>query len=288
MEPFVLKNQSFFTIENWMKQFPGLAVGMTTKNGGASKADFESLNLGFHVGDDRRDVCSNREKVANLLDFPLNNWVGAEQTHGIHLKRISKADRGKGSNTYETSFKDTDGFYTNEEGILLSLCFADCVPLYFIAPKFRMIGIAHAGWKGTVGQIAKEMITEWGREGINPDQIIATIGPSICEKCYIVDKRVINLVENTLVDVEKLPYNLINDGQYTLDLREVNRQIILKSGVPDTNILMTGLCSSCDQEFFSHRRDQGRTGRMLTFIGWKETMKHYEGSSKVRANKATN
>jgi copper oxidase (laccase) domain-containing protein len=118
------------------------------------------------------------------------------------------------------------------------------------------------------------MIHAWAKEGIKPEQISVVIGPSICEKCYIVDKRVIKLVENTLVGVEKLPYNLISDGQYSLDLREVNRQILLKSGVPDTNILMTGFCSSCDGEFFSHRRDQGKTGRMLTFIGWKETTKH--------------
>ncbi|QIZ07372.1 peptidoglycan editing factor PgeF [Priestia megaterium] len=273
MEPFVLKNESFFSIESWIRQFPGLAAGMTTKNGGASKGNYETLNLGFHVGDDRSDVCINRGKVSELLKFPLNTWVGAEQTHGIHLKKISKADRGKGSNSYEDSFKDTDGFYTNEEGILLSLCFADCVPLFFIAPESRMIGIAHAGWKGTVGQIAKEMINAWGREGITPQQIFVAIGPSICKKCYIVDQRVINLVENTLVDVETLPYNLINDGQYSLDLREVNRQIIVNSGVPDINIQMTGFCSSCDKEFFSHRRDQGRTGRMVSFIGWKETTK---------------
>jgi YfiH family protein len=273
MEPFVLKNQSYYTIKSWMSQFPGLVTGMTTKHGGASTGEFESLNLGFHVGDNRSQVCSNREKLSELLEFPLGHWVGAEQTHGVHLKKVSKEDRGNGSNSYENSIKDTDGFYTNEEGILLSLCFADCVPLFFIAPEFRMIGIAHAGWKGTVGQIAKEMIHAWGKEGIRPEQISVVIGPSICEKCYIVDKRVIKLVENTLVGVEKLPYNLISDGQYSLDLREVNRQILLKSGVPETNILITGFCSSCDVEFFSHRRDQGRTGRMLTFIGWKETTK---------------
>ena len=273
MEPFVLKNHSFFTIESWIKQFPGLVAGMTTKNGGASSGDFESLNLGFHVGDDLSAVCSNRRKVSELLEFSLNTWVGAEQTHGINLKRISNSDRGKGSNSYDNSIKDTDGFYSNEEGILLSLCFADCVPLFFIAPESRMIGIAHAGWKGTVGQIAKEMINAWGSEGIDPQQILVAIGPSICERCYIVDKHIINLVENTLEDVEKLPYNLINDGQYSLDLREVNRHIIKKSGVPDTNILMTGFCSNCNEEFFSHRGDQGRTGRMLSFIGWKETTK---------------
>ncbi|WML56857.1 peptidoglycan editing factor PgeF [Neobacillus sp. PS2-9] len=272
MEPFVLKNQSYLTIDNWIQQFPGLNVGFTTKLGGTSESYFESLNLGFHVGDVVNDVCKNRHIVAEQLEVPLDNWVGAEQTHDIIIRSISKADRGRGSNSYEHSFKGTDGFYTNEEGILLTLCFADCVPLFFIAPEQRMIGTAHAGWKGTVGQIAKEMITAWGNEGVKPDQIFVAIGPSICEKCYIVDERIIKLVENTLEGRESLPYNLVSEGQFSLDLREVNRQILLTSGVPDRNILLTKYCTSCNQEeFFSHRRDQGKTGRMLSFIGWKET-----------------
>ncbi|WP_312469216.1 peptidoglycan editing factor PgeF [Neobacillus sp.] len=271
MEPFVLLNHSYFTLESWTKSFPGLIAGFTAKCGGTSKGSFESLNLGFHVGDEVSAVRLNREKVSELLNFPLNYWVGAEQTHDIVLKKITKADRGIGSDSYEHSFKGTDGFYTNEEGILLTLCFADCVPLFFIAPEKKMIGAAHAGWKGTVGKIANEMIQAWGREGIKPEQIFVAIGPSICEKCYIVDDRIINLVENTLEDNEILPYNLIKDDQYSLDLRELNRQILLKSGVPDQNILTTGLCSSCNhEEFFSHRRDQGKTGRMVSVIGWKE------------------
>jgi YfiH family protein len=272
MEPFVLKNKSYFTIENWVRQFPELTVGFTTKHGGLSKGVYESLNLGFHVGDDLTDVCANREKMSHEIDFQLHQWVGAEQIHDVILKKITKADRGHGSNSYENSFKGTDGFYSNEEGVLLTLCFADCVPLFFIAPKKRMIGTAHAGWKGTVGQIARKMITAWNSEGIESEQIFVAIGPSICEKCYIVDEHVINLVEKSLEDIEVLPYNLITEGQYSLDLRELNRQILLASGIPDANILQTGLCSSCNhEEFFSHRRDQGKTGRMLSFIGWKET-----------------
>ncbi|XNQ36029.1 laccase domain-containing protein [Bacillus sp. 1P10SD] len=132
MEPFVLKNQSFLTIDSWTQQFPELKAGITSKLGGTSGSNFESLNLGFHVGDDVNDVCKNRHIVAEQLEFPLEDWVGAEQTHDIILRKIYKADRGKGSNSYEQSFKGTDGFYTNEEGILLTLCFADCVPLFLL------------------------------------------------------------------------------------------------------------------------------------------------------------
>ncbi|MDM5328022.1 peptidoglycan editing factor PgeF [Neobacillus sp. CF12] len=272
MEPFINEDQSYFSIKNWMDQFPGLVAGITTKNGGNSTGFFDNLNMGFHVGDLKETVCSNRDKLANLLQFPLKHWVGAEQTHDTLIRKVNRTDRGHGSNSYDNAFKGTDGFYTNEEGILLTLCYADCVPLFFIAPKHRMIGAAHAGWKGTVNEIAREMVVKWEGEGIAPNQIFVAIGPSICEKCYIVNDYVINFVENTLVDVEKKPYNLIQEGQYTLDLRKMNKMILLNAGVPEKNIHISKLCSSCDHSiFFSHRRDQGKTGRMLSFIGWKET-----------------
>lgn len=271
MEPFTFTNQSYFSINYWMEQFPGLVAGITTKKGGSSTGVYESLNMGFHVEDTVDAVCANRNKLANLIQFPLKSWVGAEQTHDTVIRKITKSDRGNGADSYDNAYKGTDGFYTDEEGILLTLCYADCVPLFFISPEHRMIGAAHAGWKGTVNEIARKMVEKWGEEGISPNQIFVTIGPSICEKCYIVNDYVIKFVENTLEDVEKKPYNLIKEGQYSLDLRETNRMILLKAGVLEENILISHLCSSCDQtEFFSHRRDKGKTGRMLSFIGWKE------------------
>lgn len=270
MEPFVLQQESLFLIKNWTDQYKNLVAGITTKNEGFSKGAYQSLNLGFHVGDDLNDVCKNRQKVAEELGFPLEHWVGAEQIHEKHIQKITRADRGRGSDNYETSFKGTDGFYTDEKGILLTLCYADCVPLFFIAPERGMIGAAHAGWRGTVKQIAAEMVELWGMEGIRPQQIFVAIGPSICKKCYIVDKRVIDLVQNILVDVEEKPYNLVKEDEYCLDLLDVNRLVLLKAGVPEENISLTGYCTSCNQdEFYSHRRDHGQTGRMLSFIGWK-------------------
>jgi hypothetical protein len=271
MEPFVQQNQSICIIDQWTRKNLGLIAGITTKNGGISKGDYQELNLGFHVGDDPHDVYINRVKVSEQIDFRLKQWVGAEQTHNVRIKKVTKTDIGKGADTYTSSFKGTDGFYTDEEGILLTLCFADCVPLFFVAPDKHMIGIAHAGWKGSVHGIARHMVEAWGREGIDPQQIFVTIGPSICGKCYIVDDYCINFVENALVDTDEKPYNLIGEGQYSLDLRELNRLVLLKAGILEKNISVTGYCSSCDDElFFSHRRDQGRTGRMMSFIGWKE------------------
>ncbi|WP_042356321.1 peptidoglycan editing factor PgeF [Bacillus rubiinfantis] len=279
MEPFVHKDQSLLSIESWEERFPDLTAGMTTKLDGVSHEPYASLNMGFHVNDNANDVCANRERVAAKLKLPLQQWVGAEQIHNTSIKKVSKSDRGKGANNYSDSFQGTDGFYTNEEGILLTLCYADCVPLFFHAPEKKMIGAAHAGWKGTVAQIAKEMIQLWELEGIQAKDIHVAIGPSICEKCYIVDNHVVNLIENILEDVDRKPYNLISAGQYSLDLRLLNKQLLIKAGVPEKQIIVSNLCTSCEQElFFSYRRDQGKTGRMLSYIGWKEKSFVEEGS----------
>ena len=273
MEPFNIHKEEYFVIADWMQNEHNLMAGFTSKNGGKSKGDFTSLNVGFHVGDTRESVLENREHLAKILSFPLDDWVGAQQTHETNIVKVTKQDIGRGAREYENAFKQTDGFFTFESGIFLTLCYADCVPLYFFHPGSKAIGIAHAGWKGTVHGIAEKMIQCFQAEGLKASEILVAIGPSICEKCYIVDERVIKLVQNKLEDVDIKPYNLISDQQYTLDLKECNKEILLKSGVQNKHILKTNLCTSCQKEYFySHRRDHGKTGRMMSFIGWKEDL----------------
>lgn len=273
MEPFTLVEQEYFLIKDWDEKFPGLTAGFTTKSTSGHNQSQFGLNFGFHVNDHHDAVCQSRETLSELIDFPLDYWVGAEQTHEVHIKKVSKDDRGKGSNSYDNAFKQTDGFFTTDEGILLTLCFADCVPLYFISADGRAVGIAHAGWKGTVNGIAEEMIRVFEKEGITRDNVSVVIGPSICENCYIVDEPVIKMVQNRLDDVGKKTYNTIKEGQYSLNLRELNKLILLNCGLSEEQIRMTSFCTSCHHsQFFSHRRDRGKTGRMMSFIGWKEAL----------------
>jgi polyphenol oxidase len=270
MEPFGLKSKEFYTITSWENEHPDLVVGFTTKNGGYSLPPFGTLNLGFHVGDTVETVNQNKNILSNILDFPLSSWVAAEQTHGCNIKCVSKKESGLGSYSYDDAIPDTDGLYTTERGILLTLCYADCVPLYFLDKTSKTIGVAHAGWKGTVKGIGKEMVLAWQQAGMDLKNILVVIGPSICEKCYIVNDYVIEFVQKILEDVEKKPYNLISEGQYQLDLKLLNKMILIQAGIPETNISVSELCSSChDKSFFSHRRDIGNTGRMMSFIGWK-------------------
>ncbi|WP_019242390.1 MULTISPECIES: peptidoglycan editing factor PgeF [Bacillus] len=270
-EIFIKQEKQFFSIKEWSNIDKNLIVGFTTKNGGISIGDYQSLNLGFHVGDEQQSVVKNKAILAERINFPLDHWVAAEQTHKTNIRRVTKKDRGLGSYDYSTSIKDTDGLYTTEEGILLTLCYADCVPIYFYAPKQHYIGVVHAGWKGSVAGIALEMVQKWQAEGVPIEDIFVIIGPSICQNCYIVDDKVIEQVDKTVEDVSKKPYNLISKGQYRLDLKKLNQQLLLRAGVK--HIAITNLCTSCDElEFFSYRRDGGKTGRLMSYIGWKEDL----------------
>jgi polyphenol oxidase len=267
-------NEEVLFLDDWRLMMPRLVVGFTTKKGGYSKGEFTGLNLGLHVHDDADDVRLNRQKLAEVLEFPIEKWVCSEQIHDNRIEKVTQNDCGKGVFHYDTAVAGADGLYTNEANILLALCFADCVPLYFFAPKHKLVGLAHAGWKGSVKNIAGEMIRLWvEEEKVRHADIYAAIGPSIGKCCYIVDDRVIDLVKKVVED-SAYKYNLYQEtskGQYALDLKELNRQLLLKAGIPKQNILVSGYCTSCaDELFFSHRRDKGKTGRMMSFIGRKE------------------
>lgn len=271
-EPFIANSEEYLQLENWIKIAPNLNAGFSTRRNGYSQNGFESLNIGLHVNDDPHHVIQNRKKIADIISSPLESWVCKEQVHDNKIVKMSKEDCGVGTLRYEDGIKGTDGIYTSDKGVLLTSCYADCVPLYFLSPKSNLIGLAHAGWKGTVKNIAKEMIHTWVQEEkADIDDILVAIGPSIGSCCYIVN----DLVKNQVTDVLASPFSAVGretaPEQYTLDLKEVNRLLILEAGVKEENITISSYCTSCEKEmFFSHRRDQGKTGRMMSFIGWKE------------------
>ncbi|WP_353856558.1 peptidoglycan editing factor PgeF [Bacillus sp. Bos-x628] len=262
------------TIHDWTNmRCSGREViaGFTTKNGGFSLSPYQSLNTGLHVGDDAASVQKNRQVIAEETAMPLSNWVFADQTHEDHIMKVTKEQKGKGSLHYHEALPRTDGLYTSEKNMMLALCFADCVPLYFLAPHEGLIGTAHAGWKGTVKQIGAKMVDVWSsQEGVLVDHIQVVIGPSIGICCYIVDDVVIDQVKELPFPAEDV-YSEISVGQYKIDLKTLNKNVLLHAGIKEENIYVSSMCTSCsDQLFFSHRRDQGRTGRMMSFVGFKE------------------
>nr|WP_276540382.1 peptidoglycan editing factor PgeF [Salipaludibacillus agaradhaerens] len=274
-EPFQMQTDAITFLQDWNNLSPNILAGFTTKRGGTSSGAFTSNNLGLHVNDTNLNVRENRRLLADLLQFPLENWACAEQVHEDHIVKISKDLTGYGALNYQDSIKGTDGFYTTETNTLLALCYADCVPIYYMAPEHHTIGIAHAGWKGSVKNIAGKMVELWKiNESIPSTEIYAAIGPSIGPCCYMVDDRVIKEVNDILSSsqISNSPYEKVSHDQYSLDLKKLNLLLLLNAGIDRANILVSQYCTSCEKSlFFSHRRDNGKTGRMLSFIGFKNT-----------------
>ncbi len=284
MEPFVQKQGMpvLLELEPW-RGYREITAGFTARQGGAGKPPYESFNCAFHVGDDPDDVLSNRRMLAESLGFSLDAWTCGEQTHGKHIEVVTEADRGRGSRTRASAFQSTDGLLTNVPGVLLTSFYADCVPLYFYDPVERVAGLAHAGWKGTVAEIAGAMVSKMTEVyGSKPQHVLAAIGPSIGECCYEVDDYVMNHVlqlEETLAlttssgrEQDLYSKSLSDDSKSMLNLKELNQRIMIKAGILPTHIECTTWCTSCNTEmFFSYRKEQGITGRMTSWIGIKES-----------------
>lgn len=268
MEIFLQNNEPFLELEEWQQKSAELVVGFTTKNGGVSKGVFSSFNCGLHVQDEKTNVLNNRNKLAGLIQMPLSNWIAGEQVHGIKVRVVNKNDAGSGAASMETVLKGTDGIITKDKGILLTAFFADCIPLYFFDPVDSIIGIAHAGWKGTVGGIAKEMVQVFKKQGSKLENILVAIGPGISQKHYEVDMRIYDAINEKYRKKVLLP---TKENHFLLDLKKLNYEMLLQSGILRHNIDITNFCTYENEAlFYSYRRDQGKTGRMLGFIGFRE------------------
>ena len=270
IEPFKRADSGLFHIEKWEKEEPGLAAGFTSKKGGSGK--YNGLNMAFHVQEEPVSVQQNRKKTGAAIEFSVEQWIGCEQTHDVSIKHVSKNDTGRGALDYETALSSTDGLYTDDTGVLLTLCYADCVPLYFIDHRTKRIGTAHAGWKGSVSGIGPKMVEKWEQEGSRLQDIEAAIGPSICGSCYKVGASVIKAAEKWYKPGEEVPFSPVPNelDTYYFSLQTFNKDLLVKKGIAPENVYVTALCSSCSPDFFSHRRDRGYTGRMMGYIGWKE------------------
>lgn len=265
-EPFFHEAESYLSIKKWQKMNPGLCAGFTTRKGGLSLQPFTSFNLGLHVADDEQHVLSNRNRLADQLQFPLDQWVAAEQVHADEIAHVTRKHRGRGAISYADSLAGMDGLMTNETGLLCTAFFADCVPLFFFDPVTGYIGIAHAGWKGSVRRIGERMVRGFQRAGTELQDLQVVIGPAISQKHYEVDDRVIRSIPKELR--AKVVHTLAGE-HYLLDLKQLNTEILLQCGVLRHNIDITKYCTFDDESlFFSHRRDDGKTGRMLGYIGY--------------------
>ncbi|HAX73271.1 MAG TPA: peptidoglycan editing factor PgeF [Firmicutes bacterium] len=265
-EPFLL-NHHLLYCEPWMNKHQELIAGFTTQLGGISTGAFEGLNIAYHVGDDPKIVLQNRETVAEQIKTPLNQWVFAQQLHTTTVHEVTRQDLGRGVDSFDSGIAACDGLYTKEKDIVLATFYADCTPLYFFAPAHDVVGVAHAGWRGTVDGMMHAMLkTLKERENIAPENIYVAIGPCIGQDAYRVDDTVINEVKKSNLALAHTTYVQISDTQYKFNPKLLNKLQALAEGIPEENILISSYCTYTDRDLFYSYRRQKQTGRMMSFI----------------------
>ncbi len=247
---------------------------ISTRLGGVSKSPFDSLNLALHVGDNQQDVLTNRKRFASSLDLKAEDIVTPNQVHGDRILRVDESHRGRGAFDYDDSIKETDALITNTPDLPLMLCFADCVPVLFVDVDNLAIGIAHAGWKGTMSKIAAKTLMAMTDEfGTNPQTCLAGIAPSIGPCCYEVGENVVDACKEAFPKhIDKL---IINRGGKTfIDLWQANLIQLLEAGMSEENIDIAKECTCCKSAwYFSYRsaKSAGKpeTGRIAAIISLK-------------------
>lgn len=239
----------------------------TTRMGGVSEGIFSSLNVSFTRGDDEAAVRENYRRIAEAMDVDVERFVFTDQTHTTNVRVVTKEDAGKGI-IRERGYTDVDGLITNVPGLVLSTFFADCVPLYFVDPVNKAIGMSHSGWRGTVGRMGKVTLEAMKEAyGTRPADVFCAIGPSICQECYEVSADVAAEFAKEFAGREsEIMYPTIPE-KYQLDLWRANEIVLLEAGVLPEHIAVTNVCTCCNpKELFSHRASHGKRGNLGAFM----------------------
>jgi purine-nucleoside/S-methyl-5'-thioadenosine phosphorylase / adenosine deaminase len=229
----------------------GFPHGFTTRQGGASAAPFDTLNLGGQVGD-------APERVAE-------NWARLERATGLRFARVrqvhgTRAVRARAPCAPE---EEADAVLSLAPGIAACVSVADCVPVLLADPDTGAVAAVHAGWRGTVARGAAEAVRALAAEaGAPAARLLAAVGPSIGPCCYEVSP------ELAARFAAELGPAVVRDGPAPrLDLWAANVAVLGAAGVPAERVEVLGRCTACERDlFFSHRRDAGRTGRQMAFI----------------------
>lgn len=238
--------------------FDKIVSGFFTRGGGVSPTPFESLNLSVSTGDDIRNVKENRDRIFKAIDRPVSSIYDVWQ---IHSDKVICTEKPR--EVGEESLK-ADAIFTHNPDVTLLMRFADCVPILIFDPVKLVVGIIHAGWQGTVKEIASKSIELIHKTyGCDPENIHALIGPSIGPDHYEVGENVTHQANKVFSGMDQI---IIKRGdRYFFDLWQANQVVLRRSGV--TKIHQTRICTACQTErWFSHRAESGKTGRFAAVI----------------------
>ena len=228
------------------------------RGGGVSEAPYDSLNLGFHIGDEPGRVLANRGLLASSLDVGLERWTLVRQVHSSRVAEVGPGDAGAGSLDHGSGLADADAMISDHPRAALCVLTADCVPVAIYGTAVRAMALVHSGWKGTLDGIAGAALRALSEKaGVEPAEAGVVLGPGIGKCCYEVDG------ERAAFFRKKFGVEAAEENR--LDLYRAIRETLLDEGVREEMIAETGPCTCCDPSFYSYRRD-GVTGRQAALL----------------------
>ncbi len=256
-----------------------LRHGFSTRWGGVSTlAHLSDLNFGFAVGEDRDTTLENYACFARAVGIRPEHLLCANQTHTSLVLTVDRQHRGLGlSQTPPVSLAPVyadgyDALVTRDFDTALVIRVADCVPILFWDPDNGVIGAAHAGWRGTLGEIAAKTVSAMTDIGADRDRILVSIGNAVGPCCYQVDRGFYETFLSALGPEICARTFFDTEGDHPrCDLRGVNRELLLRAGIPSEHIEVGTLCTCCHpEEFHSHRyavtHNGGKRGLMGAII----------------------
>lgn len=228
---------------------------------------YSGVNLCDYVGDDALRVLDSRITLAMQLGVDLDDLVMPRQTHSCRVAVIDEQFRTMDIDKQETALEGVDALVTSLQGVVIGVNTADCVPIVLVDGQAGVIGVAHAGWRGTVGRIACAVVEEMCRQGARADRIQAAMGPSICQECFEVGDEVVAAFKEAGFDPDAIVRRNQETGKAHIDLRAANRLVLEAAGLAADQIVVSQHCSRCEYgRFFSARRLGTASGRTFTAI----------------------
>lgn len=255
----------YIGFKNFEKYNDILTHCFTTRLGGVSEGECSTLNLSFNRNDSRENILKNYRIISDAICVDFNKMVLSNQIHDNKIRIVEPEDAGKGL-VKESDIIGFDGLSTNHPGIPLVTFYADCVPVLMLDPVKKAITAVHSGWKSTVKNISYQaLMLMKDTYGSDLKDIQVAIGPSICKDCFEVDSDVYKCFIEKFSWCEK--YIDYRNGKYYINLQQIIKQVIVEAGVLEKNIVVSNVCTKCNNDvFFSYRGDNGKTGSLAAIM----------------------
>lgn len=257
------ENLVYYTFEIF-EPFSQLTCLTSTRLGGVSQGYLHSLNLSFRVGDQEEAVLTNKERFYRLANLDAETVAQAQLVHGAHVEVI----RNHTPRDARYKFPSTDGLVTNLVNRPLFIPVADCLTIAYFDPKRHVIGLAHVGWRGAVANIPQIMIEVMQTSyDTNPADLLVGISPGLGPCCYEVRDDLVAIFEETFPGQAHHFFLTQPDGRIHLDMWATVCWQLQERGILPERIELAQICTACHTgEFYSHRAEQGKTGRFATVI----------------------